>query len=382
MVTWDSLKDKGIIVYGTGVNAAKCIYLLESSGIKIDYMLDGREGIGKFKDYPVYMPSDERMDGKYIIVACADETYKVIRERLHKYKEFKDFIYYSWLDKKMVFLHGNCHMDIIETYLNSSVKFQREYAVYPTPRVCMDMPVDTAILRNMDIWIHEDIRTDNQFGYQFSDEYLRKFMTESVVEIVVPHLYGLGGGFFPFANDWNNKNTALLNGVDRVGMFPRRDTLIEQCLDKNMSLEQICSYVQGDGILSSGDILQNFNTYITKIQQREKDWDIKISDFILTHYKSEKLFYDSGHPTNVIFEKISVDILQILGISDWISTDLRLDSNEIPIYPWIRKVLGMEWTEERIRVSSNAKKCSDYMDIKEYIREYIWWCHSERDGGD
>ena len=149
-----------------------------------------------------------------------------------------------------------------------------------------------------------------------------------------------------------------------------------------MSLEQICSYVQGDGILSSGDILQNFNTYITKIQQREKDWDIKISDFILTHYKSEKLFYDSGHPTNVIFEKISVDILQILGISDWISTDLRLDSNEIPIYPWIRKVLGMEWTEERIRVSSNAKKCSDYMDIKEYIREYIWWCHSERDGGD
>ena len=70
------------------------------------------------------------------------------------------------------------------------------------------------------------------------------------------------------------------------------------------------------------------------------------------------------------------------SISDWISTDLRLDSNEIPIYPWIRKVLGMEWTEERIRVSSNAKKCSDYMDIKEYIREYIWWCHSERDGGD
>lgn len=43
MVTWDSLKDKEIIVYGTGVNAAKCVYLLEINGIKIDYILDGRE---------------------------------------------------------------------------------------------------------------------------------------------------------------------------------------------------------------------------------------------------------------------------------------------------------------------------------------------------
>lgn len=381
MVTWDSLKDKEIIVYGTGVNAAKCVYLLEINGIKIDYILDGREGVGKFKDYPVYMPSDERLDGKYIVVACSGGTYKAIKEHLHKYEEFKDFIYYNWLGKKIVFLHGNCHMDIIEAYLNSSVKFQREYAVYPAPRICMDIPVDTINLWNMDVWIHEDIRSDNQFGYEFSDDYLGKFMAESVFEIIVPNLYGLGGGFFPFANDWNNRNAALLNGADRVGMFPRRDALIEQCLEKNMSLEQIYSYVQGDEIFPGENILHNFNTYINKIQQREKNWDIKILDFILSHYKSEKLFYDSGHPTNVIFEKISADILQILGISDRISTDLRLDSNEIPIYPWICKVLGMEWTEERIRASSNAKKCSDYMDIKEYIREYIWWCHPKRDEG-
>lgn len=378
MVTLNDIKNKEVVVYGTGGNAAKCVYELENNGIDIKYLLDGREGIGKFKDYPVYMPSDKWLKGKYIVAACASETYKVIQDRLHKYKEFKDYIYYNWVNKKMVFLHGNCHMDVIEAYLNSSERFQREYAVYPSPRVCMNIPVNTDVLENMDIWIHEDIRPDNRFGYEFSDKYLREFTAEKVHEIIVPHLYGLGGGFFPFAKDWNNRNTALLNGVNKVGMFPRRDALIEQCLEKNMGLQQIYNYIQENDIVPREYILENFDFYINKIQQREKEWDIKISDFILEHYRSEKLFYDDGHPTNVIFEKISADILQILDIPDRIFTDIRLDANEIPIYPWIRKVLGMEWTEQCIRTSKNANKCGDSMDIKEYIREYIWWCYPEK----
>lgn len=380
MVASDALKHKEVVVYGTGVNAVKCVRFLENNDIKIDYILDGRAGIGKFKDYPVYMPSDERLAGKYIVVACAGGTYEAIRERLHKYKEFKDYIYYNWLNKKMVYLHGNCHMDVIEACLDSSGKFRKEYAIYPAARVCMNQPINTDILEDMDIWIHEDIQKNNRFGYEFSDEYLGRFMTEDVVEIIMPHLYGLGGGFFPYAKEWNNKNTALLNGADRTSMFPRRDALIEQCLENNMGLEQICSYVQENDIVSGEYILENFNVYINKIQQREKYWDIKISDFILEHYRSEKLFYDDGHPTNVLLEKISADILQILGVPDNVSTDIRLDLNEIPVYPWIRKVLGMEWTEEYIRTSENAIKCNDYMDIEEYIREYIWWCYPERNG--
>lgn len=378
MVTLDALVGKEIVVYGTGANAVKCVSLLECRGIKIKYILDSREGIGRFKNYPVYMLMDEYLRGKYIIIACDEKRYGEIKVKFGKCREFKDYIHYSWLDKKMVFLYGNCHMDVIEAYLRSSGKFKERHTIYPAPRICMKQPVDPEVLAVMDIWVHEDIRKDNQFGYEFSDEYIRKFMVKDIVEIVIPHLYGLGGGFFPHAYQWNDKNTALLNGVDIGGMFPRRDDLIERCIGQDMDVEQICEYACEDGIIPEEYVLENFNNYIDKIREREKSWDIKILDFILEHYKHEKLFFDPGHPTNIILEKISKDILLLLGVSDDVCTDIKLDGKEIPVYPWIGKALGLEWSETFIRASEGAIKCRDEMDIAEYVREYVWWCYPER----
>lgn len=377
MVTVDSLKNKEVVVYGTGINAVKCISFLESQKIKIKYVLDGREGIGKFKNYSVCEPSEQKLNGKYIVVACAEKTYNEIKERLCNYQEFRDYVYYRWLNKKIIFLHGNCHMDIIEAYLSSSKKFQEMYAIYPTPRICTRESLDKDILADMDIWIHEDIQSKNVISYEVADEFLRPLMKENIVEIIIPHLYGLGAAFFPHAKDGNDKNIALLNGAYENGMFPLRDDVIDKCVDQNMNIEQICKYVYEDNIISWEYIIENFNFYIEKIREREMSWDIKILDFILENYKTKKLFYDIGHPTNIILEKVSADILKLLGISDQVSTDEKLDYHEVPIYPWICKVLGMEWKERLIRVNDKAIKCNDYMDIAEYIREYIWWCYPE-----
>lgn len=376
MVTVDFLRNREVVVYGTGINAVKCTYFLETQGIRISYMVDGREGTGKFKNYPVYQLTPQMLDGKYIIVACSVGTYREIKERLCGYQEFKHYIYYGWLDKKIIFLHGNCHMDIIESCLTSSKKFQTNYAVYPSPRVCTGEMLDKAVLADMDIWIHEDIRSDNIIGYKVSDEYLRQFMKDDIFEIIIPHLYGLGAGFFPYAKKKNDKNTALLNGSYENGMFPFCDDVIVKCMEEDMSIDQICRYVYEDNIIPAEYIIKNFSQYVERIREREKSWDIKILDFILEHYKTEKLFYDIGHPANIILEKVSVDILKLLGIQDEVSTNEKLDYHEVPIYPWIGKVLEMEWTEGVIREDEKAIKCRDTMDIAEYVREYIWWCYT------
>lgn len=380
MVTVDFLKNKEVVVYGTGINAVKCVCYLESQGISINYVIDGREGIGKFKNYSVYEPSKQRLDKKYIVVACAEKTYSVIKERLCGYQEFKDYVYYGWLNKKMVFLHGNCHMDIIEDCLCSSKSFHEKYAVYPTPRVCTKEKIDKTILAYMDVWVHEDIRSNNKIGFEISDEYLRRFIDKDVFEIIVPHLYGLGACIFPYAKEWNDRNTALLNGAYENGMFPFRDMIIDKCMEANMSFDQICRYVCEDNIVSEEYILDNFNRNIEKIREREKSWDVKILDFILEHYKTEKLFYDKGHPTNIILEKVSRNVLQLLGIQDKVSSSKKLDYHEIPVYPWICKVLGMKWTESQVRASDEAIKSADLMDVSEYVREYIWWCYPEKAG--
>lgn len=377
MVTFGSLKNKRVVVYGTGINAVKCVSFLERNGVEIEYILDGKAGIGRFENYSVCEPNSENLNGNYIVVASAFETYPIIKKKLQELQEFVNYIYYGWIDKKMVFLHGNCHMDVIEGFLNSSDKFIKEYAVYPTPRICTREKLNEEVLKYMDVWIHEDIRSNNSFGYQFSDEHIGNYIEKDTKEIIMPHLYNLGAGFFPHAKERNDKNTALLNGAYENGMFPFKDSIIDKCLAENMSVEKICKYVMEDNILPKEYVLNNFDKYIEKIRQREESWDIKILEFILDSYKKQKLFYDIGHPTNYILKKISIEILKCLGIFDnKIKTNIKLDYHEVPIYPWIRKVLKMEWDEEYIRIDDKAIKCMDTMSVEEYVREYIWWCYS------
>lgn len=377
MVTLESIKNKSIVIYGTGINAVKCIYFLEKMNIKIEYIIDGKGESGKFKNYQVFQPSDKILDGKYIIVASSENAYEEIKNRLSKYTEFKNYIYYKWLNKKIVFLYGNCHMDIIESYLYSSANFKDDYIIYPSPRICTEKLIDIRVLKYVDIWIHEDIQKENIYGYKFSDEYIRGFISKQAMEIIMPHLYGLGAAFFPHAKGKNERNVALLNGLYENGMFPFRDDIIENAILECKSITDIESYVNFDNIISEKYIVDNFENYIYKIEKREKKWDIKILDFILCHYKSDKLFYDIGHPTNIILKEISRKILEKLEIYDEIVSDKSLDYHEVPIYPYIRKTLGMMWDEKNIRKNSEAIKGTSKMDIQEYIREYIWWCYPE-----
>ena len=69
--------------------------------------------------------------------------------------------------------------------------------------------------------------------------------------------------------------------------------------------------------------------------------------------------------------------MEKLEIYDEIVSDKSLDYHEVPIYPYIRKTLGMMWDEKNIRKNSEAIKGTSKMDIQEYIREYIWWCYPE-----
>ncbi len=374
VILLEKIRDKEIVVYGTGSFAAKCIYYLEQNGVSVEFMIDDDGDYGDFANYKVYAPKRELLQGKYIIAACPPRIYPKIRERLVQMEkaEFEDFIYFNYLDKKLVFIFGNCHMDIVESYLQSSRQFQEDYIVYFVPRIFEKPVIDKEIMQYMDIWVHQDIRPDNGYGYQYSDEYM-KHNVHNVIEIVVPNLFGYGAAFFPYAKQENPNNCALLNGKDKNGMFPYRDYVIENCLRRKMSVNQICQYVEQDNIIPRKEIEDNFHEYILKMREREKAWDIKVVDFILDNYKQEKLFYDAGHPANAVLKMISKGILEILGITEEVYTEKCLDSHEIPVYSWVKKVLGLAWEEDEIRVKSE-KRAAASMDVEEYVREYIWWC--------
>lgn len=112
------------------------------------------------------------------------------------------------------------------------------------------------------------------------------------------------------------------------------------------------------------------------IQKRELYWDIKITDYIYQQFKKEKLFYDIGHPTNIVLWEISNRILRFLNIEESVSEEIGTDLScyEVPVYDCIKEVLKLEWCSESLRNKYNFILGEDEkMDLREYVREYIWW---------
>lgn len=380
-----------IFVWGMGLDAVRAAYMIES---KIDF--DGfivsniRNAASQFIGRSVYKVDDVIEEENFFIVAVSYNVYPDIAERLriNGKVEFKDFIYYEYLSKLVVYLHGNCHCDVIQKYMESSADFNNQYVFYHAPRLTSGVKLRTEkeIFENIDIWIHQDIRDDNMIGYHASDSFIREQIPDekNVVEIVIPNLYGLGWGFFPQnkRSKTNEKNESIYNnqGVDLNGMFCVSDSILDKIIEdnreKNVDIEEIIRYCQ-DNLFNEQDVKYQFTSMINKIINREKSWDIKISDYIIDQYMYKKLFYDAFHPTNCVLKKISVDILQFLGI-EANGTDLKcdycLDSHEEPVYPAVKRILHLEWDEDEIRKSHRAKKATAYMDFSEYIREYLWWC--------
>lgn len=382
MILFNNIQ-KEIVIFGTGLDAVKCAYELYSQEISIKYFLNNKKLIDLFLGVPVYEPTPEYVsDSIFVIIAVRTiSTYVSLSEQLDKLglEEFTNYINYKWIKKKMVLLHGNCHMTVIQDYLESSKKFLSEYAIYPNPLIYENKSGKIAdiVIKNCDIWIHEDIREDNAFGYFLSDTYIRKKWTSTggkKREIIIPNLFGFGKAFFP-QTTWNSKNEAISNMHDANGMFPHGDTIIDKCAKKGMLVDEIISFCESNLVLDERMIIDNFENCMMRIREREKVWDVKIYDFIMNNYKKVKLFYDDGHPTNIILEKISIDILQKLGIIENIYSNIMLDAHENPIYPMVKRCLELEWDETEIRKSSGAKKMCYSMDFEEYIREYLWWCY-------
>lgn len=387
MLSLEHLKGKDIIIWGTGLHAVKCAYFLKQKGFFVQYFMNTDCKISGFMEKPVYAPSPERCKTKFVIVASTENVYISISQQLSSFGmlEVLDFAYYQWFFKQIVLLHGNCHIMPIQEYLGSSTAFTLKYTFYPHPLIQNGMkPIPLQSMQIMDVWIHEDIRADNPYGYELSDEYMRKGILRTSKEIVIPNLFGMGRAFFPQEKASEDEklitkgNNPIANGDDRNGMFPYVDRVIERALTQMNNVNDIISFCKSKECLSKEEIVDNFHEYIEKIKKREAQWDICITEFILDHYKNEKLFYDSGHPTNTIFRKISEEILAKLGIQDMqIECSAVLDAHEVPVYPVTREVLGMQWEDDSIRVSKNAKRAVEKMDFEEYIREYIWWRNQE-----
>lgn len=370
-------------VWGTGAHAAQFLYSYWNVDC-VDFFIDNNvRGGGKYRFFgkKVFKFGEIEkacIEKHYIILATSKKAYSEIKKQLCEegYKEFVHFAYYQYFYKKLVVLHGNCHMDIIKRFLHSSEMFTDNYVIYPLPPIqCIEeKSIEENVLDNCDVFIHQDIQANNEFGYRLSDEYILPKLRKECEEITVPNLFGLGRGFFP-QTEWNERNPALCGGKDTNSFFPFADIVIDRAVRQGKNVEEIQTLMDDD-VFSAEEIQNNFWSYMQKIRKRECNWDIPIYDFIITNYKREKLFYDLGHPTNVVMKEIALGVLKRMGIEDeHIYCDREMNDIEEFVYDTVRKTLGCEWKDHEIRKGNEKRKLRSKMTKEEYVKEYLFWCY-------
>ncbi len=362
---------KDLCIFGCGNHASQVYYRLRRRGYSIKYIFDnyikkpfyGME-IVKIRNHI------EELDSMYILVTN-DLYFKDVKEQLEEYglKEFNDFIKADAFEKKIVFINGNCYAQLVGIMLRRCDDFNSKYYVYENhPIMFHPNEINTDLLRNCDVFIHQDIQVGNKYNDIFADEMTIPQLKDGCVNICMPNLVGLGMIIYP--------QTVAVDTISN-NMFPYRDVIIDDLVKRGYSVDDIVYIICNCSIFSEKILEREFDNIICKFRKREEKWDIKIIDFILDNFKKNKCFVDGSHPTDRVFRKIVSDILKILGIDYGPSrfNEYNRDyfqNGEIIIYPEVARYFGLDyWSKDgELRQYTSNKMCK--MNMEEYVREYIF----------
>lgn len=374
-----------IVIMGCGEDAERLYYNLRKSGQRVDFFLSNHRR-GKFHDADIYSPEKKAEELKNALVLIAsNEKYQKYREQLESYglREFESFIQGGAFNKQLVFINANCYGHMLYTVLDSSEAFREKYFIYDSTPLydVQELKRREQLARSCDVCLCQDITEDNIYGAAFSEKNVRSSVGEDCRFIVIPNLVKLGRICFPQAEGNDDRNRDDISKNMRWGMFPYRDVIIDQMVSEGEKPESIVKRIQSGKCFSRQSIMANYEKTVKQYRLREEHWDVKIMDEVIRSLRVEKTFYDTNHPNERVFSIIAKGILKELGVDDTsVHAEHRLNDFEMPVYPEVAECLGLSWWKgDEILRKGSFYNFSDRMDLREYVRQYIWWCY-DRNG--
>ena len=399
-----------IVLYGVGLEGEKFYCKFRN---KFDFVYAVDKNCNRlFHGLPVYSFDEvkENLKNYFVYVAVgSDSSWREIQDTLKKIGlvEFKDFMSIEFADRELAILYGNCHMYHLMRYLQVNPVFHRKYVVrYYFKDI--DLLEDNA-LKECHLFITQDIRKNNELELPSAEEMINRLSMDYCVCIKVPNLFGVNL-FFPQLKrcekeEMNYRHQLHLNeeaidiskiskgGVERIKDLSANtlmwiDVFLEHLYRNGGGISEIKYAIENEDFFSKEQIIENFDNELIKLKKRERECDIKISDFIEKNYKKVQLFYEPFHPTNeIIFEKGRriLELLKMPICEDCKVSDL-LDGAEVFVYGCVRRALGLEYRQDYIRKSNlrgsyRFTLCNIPITLEEYIEEYIAWNIGEENDG-
>ena len=378
-----------IILYGTGVTAEK-FYWKWKETYNILYCIG--EGQALFHEKRVYPPCEIKREHikQRIIVAVNKETYPSVRKWLMSlgFIEFDDFLWNYELGKDLVILYGNCHMHVLEKYLNSVPDFAHQYVIRKKTVFEQEdferIPTKEELL-SCKVLITQDINQENSQSVPSADCLLH-MVSPNCRTVKIPNLYGYNL-FYPQLSKLAARHGVTTSHTEAIGMDTAKirwefglvfnyDENIARLHRAPNAVNQIVDIMTSSDFYKHDVVIENFKNQIQRIQEREMECDITISDFLLDNYKERQLFYDPQHPTEVVIIEKGKRILRRLGIHVPVNVIVSpmLNDTELFIYDSVRSALGLSYRQEYIRVGQeHASLQSGCLSREEYIREMLAW---------
>ncbi len=308
-------------------------------------------------------------------VVIADES---LAGRLDR-QGFREFVHYvkkPYAEKKMALFYGNCHLERITRYMSHVDAFTEQYAIYPMAPVQSIRDAayfKTEVLLWCDLFIHQAIRLNNRYGEDFASEKLISRLRSDAQVVAVPNTYHLPMHIFA---QYREKKE-LLFPVCHGTVFFRDGIIDDLCETDHCHIARIVEeYVQDTITIDETIIRDRYQQFIEKVQTREKDWDIKVSDYIEQNFRQKKLYYDPNHPSAEFLIWICKKLLDCLGMdgerADDNAPQMEMDYYEMPVTSAARAALGIEYPEQKL-LRSVCKNTLTHraIDRTEYARQYM-----------
>ena len=371
----DWLSDKKIILYGCGMEGER--FLARHPGLydRIVFCID-RSRQGTFHGKPIKRIEEavETCSEYRMIITTLPSTYLRIREILLQYglHEFSSFVYMTYIEKKMVLINANCHGGALMHYLKMSRRFNETFQIYQLPEIQdnAEKSISPYVLKNADVFIHQDIRKENRYSEKLSDDYLLSRLGSNCQKVTIPNFVGMGGFLFP--QQGTNPRKVMTDQGESSLLY--EDLVLEEGLRRGKrTLQEFMDYYEAYEYPSSL-LAEYLRRDKEKISGREKNWDVKVWNLFEDHRDEMLFFIDKDHPSTKVMEYIGRKTLELLtGDEVAVNEEFEYEMGmPMPMRPSIKKHYHINVKDED---AANYYGCKTSDVIPAYIKAYLLICH-------
>ncbi|WP_246287750.1 WcbI family polysaccharide biosynthesis putative acetyltransferase [Desulfolutivibrio sulfoxidireducens] len=259
---------------------------------------------------------------------------------------------YTWAMKRLCLIHANCQGEPLVDLLGAHPDFSRDFETRHIVNYTRQ-PVPAEDLARCGLFLYQ--RLEAAWGDLASDALLAR-LPPGTRRLCLPNLFFLG--YWPF---WTGKKG-----------FDYSDIFLDALLDRGLSDREIMHLYLRTDPTRYYDLAAIFRKSETREREKERHWDIRLTDFVRSRFREKPLFHTVNHPGRTLCLMVAEAVLMRLGYPPLPAGAREAFADpfaefDLPIHPGVAAFQGLAFLPEHPRFPVYGRD----MDLAEYVGCYL-----------